>query len=551
MGHPGIQPTVGSPRRAQPTPAPRRSPRRRGAIGGAWDGPGRQGPPPWVAGLFGLGPRHEQQRGPRVRRGDVRAAILDVLAAAADERRAGQRLPGHPADRRAQRAAPGGRAPARSTRRSSSSRTRGWWRPTTSAAARRSAHRRGRGSTSPTHADELADVWRPFDGQAARSSRGVLRASSRRSARSWARCGRSSPPAPSAAAPRRHRRPRRDPAQALRHARRRRRRARTRRATTLTDQHAPAQRRRAGAGGGRPGRALRPGPADRRRARRAARAGLGRKTRGELAPIFRDLPSPYAPAAVRASRSPRAPARSPGTPAAAPPPRAAGPARGGAGRARGASPCSTHLPIILFGLLVWFILAERHGARRRRRRWLRRVSALRYVDPPAIAAPAARRSTRSTPPTPLARGRRSPGHSAVDPVRDVGRQVLVQVAQPEVVAPRAVLDAQQPDHGAEREARGSSSTASAMLAARDRPVDQPLRRRPALPDLVDAPRRWPPAAVLVVVPQLDERRRGRAARSACRAGVRRRTGARSDELGDVQVDDPGRLLAAAPAAPGG
>ena len=46
---------------------------------GPW-GRGRQGPPPWVAGLFGLA-QGDQQRGPRVRRGDVRAAILDVLAA--------------------------------------------------------------------------------------------------------------------------------------------------------------------------------------------------------------------------------------------------------------------------------------------------------------------------------------------------------------------------------------------------------------------------------------------------------------------------------------
>ena len=52
-----------------------------------WSGPwgeppwgrGMPGPPPWVAGLFGLG-QGESQRGPRVRRGDVRAAILDVLA---------------------------------------------------------------------------------------------------------------------------------------------------------------------------------------------------------------------------------------------------------------------------------------------------------------------------------------------------------------------------------------------------------------------------------------------------------------------------------------
>lgn len=62
---------------------------RGGGWGGSWGGwgglgeppwgRGRPGPPPWVAGLFGLG-QGEQQRGPRVRRGDVRAAILDVLA---------------------------------------------------------------------------------------------------------------------------------------------------------------------------------------------------------------------------------------------------------------------------------------------------------------------------------------------------------------------------------------------------------------------------------------------------------------------------------------
>jgi DNA-binding PadR family transcriptional regulator len=52
---------------------------------GAWGhggpgGPARgDGPPPWVADLFGMG-RPERGRGPRVRRGDVRHAILDVLA---------------------------------------------------------------------------------------------------------------------------------------------------------------------------------------------------------------------------------------------------------------------------------------------------------------------------------------------------------------------------------------------------------------------------------------------------------------------------------------
>ena len=41
---------------------------------------GHGGPPPWLAGLFGL--NQGEQRGPKVRRGDVRAAILDVLAGA-------------------------------------------------------------------------------------------------------------------------------------------------------------------------------------------------------------------------------------------------------------------------------------------------------------------------------------------------------------------------------------------------------------------------------------------------------------------------------------
>ncbi len=53
---------------------------------GDWSGhgwSGRPGPPPWVAGLFGLG-QTEQKRGPRVRRGDVRSAILDVLRTAAE-----------------------------------------------------------------------------------------------------------------------------------------------------------------------------------------------------------------------------------------------------------------------------------------------------------------------------------------------------------------------------------------------------------------------------------------------------------------------------------
>jgi DNA-binding PadR family transcriptional regulator len=62
---------------------------RRGTWGGPWahhssGGDGGQawrhgGPPPWVAGLFGVA-QSGAARGPKVRRGDVRAAILDVLS---------------------------------------------------------------------------------------------------------------------------------------------------------------------------------------------------------------------------------------------------------------------------------------------------------------------------------------------------------------------------------------------------------------------------------------------------------------------------------------
>ncbi len=61
-----------------------------GWAGGPGSGHGRRGgpggpggPPPWLAGLFGMG-QPEQRRGPRVRRGDVRSAILDVLREAAE-----------------------------------------------------------------------------------------------------------------------------------------------------------------------------------------------------------------------------------------------------------------------------------------------------------------------------------------------------------------------------------------------------------------------------------------------------------------------------------
>ncbi|HEY4377752.1 MAG TPA: PadR family transcriptional regulator, partial [Acidimicrobiales bacterium] len=82
MGHPGFNRQWA--RNDEPNRRQRRGTRRGGPWGdfGGWDGPGRQGPPPWAAGLFGLSSMHDQRRGPRVRRGDVRSAILDVLRTA-------------------------------------------------------------------------------------------------------------------------------------------------------------------------------------------------------------------------------------------------------------------------------------------------------------------------------------------------------------------------------------------------------------------------------------------------------------------------------------
>jgi DNA-binding PadR family transcriptional regulator len=59
------------------------------STGGASRGRRAGGPPPWLGEIFGFAtaPQRPQQRGPRVRRGDVRTAIIDVLhrARQADE----------------------------------------------------------------------------------------------------------------------------------------------------------------------------------------------------------------------------------------------------------------------------------------------------------------------------------------------------------------------------------------------------------------------------------------------------------------------------------
>jgi DNA-binding PadR family transcriptional regulator len=59
------------------------------ALSGGARGRRAGGPPPWLGEIFGFAtaPQRPQQRGPRVRRGDVRTAIIDVLhrARKADE----------------------------------------------------------------------------------------------------------------------------------------------------------------------------------------------------------------------------------------------------------------------------------------------------------------------------------------------------------------------------------------------------------------------------------------------------------------------------------
>jgi DNA-binding PadR family transcriptional regulator len=117
-----------------------------------------------VAGLFNLGPAHDQRRGPRVRRGDVRTAILDVLRAAEAN---GEQVNGYQVIQQI------------------NERSEGAWRPSPGSVYPTIQQLQdeglvetddGRGRKSLTlsdegrqyvadHADELAQVWRPFDRQ--------------------------------------------------------------------------------------------------------------------------------------------------------------------------------------------------------------------------------------------------------------------------------------------------------------------------------------------------------------------------------------------------
>jgi DNA-binding PadR family transcriptional regulator len=134
---------------------------------GSWQwGPAQRpsGPPPWLAGLFGLaGQETAQPRGPRVRRGDVRVAILDVLA---EEPLNGYQIIGQIADR-----------------------TNGAWRPSPGSVYPtisqledeglvESDDERGRRTLRlseagrdylATHEEEVAEVWAPFAGESRRA----------------------------------------------------------------------------------------------------------------------------------------------------------------------------------------------------------------------------------------------------------------------------------------------------------------------------------------------------------------------------------------------
>ncbi|CAI9405750.1 PadR family transcriptional regulator [Nocardioides sp. T2.26MG-1] len=138
-----------------------------GPWGGPWGGPGgfgrpgHPGPPPWVAGLFGLA-QGERQRGPRVRRGDVRTAILDVVRTAQWN---GEPVNGYQVIQQI------------------AERSNGAWRPspgsvyptiqqledegllvTDDSSGRRSLKLTEEGETyAAEHADELTAVWAPFE----------------------------------------------------------------------------------------------------------------------------------------------------------------------------------------------------------------------------------------------------------------------------------------------------------------------------------------------------------------------------------------------------
>ena len=139
----------------------------------------------------------------------------------------------------------------------------------------------------------------------------------------------------------------------------------------------------------------------------------------------------------------------------------------------------THAPFLFFGLLVLWCMSR--GPRRYALRGPLLPLSQQLVD--------ARRSVART------ASRRRPGrvarHQRLDPVGDVGRQVLAQVAQPEVVPRTGSARARtQPDQRGEREPDVEVDGLGDVTAGQ-RAVDQPLVGRPALPSLVDCGRASP------------------------------------------------------------
>jgi DNA-binding PadR family transcriptional regulator len=142
----------------------RRGHRRPGGGPGWAGGPGGHGgPPPWLAGIFGFGqPDTEERRGPRVRRGDVRSAILDVLATA---ERGGETLNGYQVIQQIEarsgavwKPSPGSVYPTISQLEDEG------LVETTSERCRRSLRLTQAGVTYVSeHAEDLAAVWAPFE----------------------------------------------------------------------------------------------------------------------------------------------------------------------------------------------------------------------------------------------------------------------------------------------------------------------------------------------------------------------------------------------------
>jgi DNA-binding PadR family transcriptional regulator len=139
-----------------------------GSWGGDWPSrhgrPGHGGPPPWLAGLFGLAQQQTTPRGPRVRRGDVRAAILDVLR---DEPRNGYQVITEITDRSggAWRPSPGSVYPTLQQLEDEG------LVETTQDGSRRVSRLTDAGREYvEANPDELADVWRSFGGSGSASA---------------------------------------------------------------------------------------------------------------------------------------------------------------------------------------------------------------------------------------------------------------------------------------------------------------------------------------------------------------------------------------------